>query len=412
LAESAAPLDVAAAAPLYASGPGPAAEEVSPSRAAAVPEGPPDAGKAAEAVERADAAAGPATPGAPVVSEVGDLQVERPGAESPRAPAAGPPVDTRPVLANSAMPPAPVPPEPPAPVRLAPGTPQTTAPVVEAAVPAATDPDAGLRPTADGAAVAQTGPVLAAVAAEPASVVQVPPAPPAADSLAPDAPGVALEDARGWTAPGTAPGIGTAIRPPPRPDAPPRVLLADETGVRVLQSGGAPEVQDRVVIDSIAYDPGGEVFLAGRGRPDGFVRIYVDNSEIITAAIAGDGQWRTDLPDVDKGVYTLRVDRIDAAGRVTARTETPFLRESASEIAAQAAPVAGSQADPQSGPQSGPVVVTVQPGNTLWGIAKGRYGEGILYVRVFEANRDRIRDPDLIYPGQVFDIPAPEAMAD
>ncbi len=49
--------------------------------------------------------------------------------------------------------------------------------------------------------------------------------------------------------------------------------------------------------------------------------------------------------------------------------------------------------------------MTVQPGNTLWAIARESYGEGPLFVRVFEANRDRIRDPDLIYPGQIFEIP-------
>ncbi len=52
-----------------------------------------------------------------------------------------------------------------------------------------------------------------------------------------------------------------------------------------------------------------------------------------------------------------------------------------------------------------PVTVTVQPGYTLWGIAKRNFGHGILYVQVFEANRDKIRNPDLIYPGQVFTIP-------
>jgi nucleoid-associated protein YgaU len=51
------------------------------------------------------------------------------------------------------------------------------------------------------------------------------------------------------------------------------------------------------------------------------------------------------------------------------------------------------------------VAVTVQPGSTLWAIATERYGEGIRYVQVFEANRDKIRDPDLIYPGQVFELP-------
>ena len=49
--------------------------------------------------------------------------------------------------------------------------------------------------------------------------------------------------------------------------------------------------------------------------------------------------------------------------------------------------------------------VTVQPGFTLWRIARENYGRGILYVQVFEANRDKIRNPNLIYPGQVFTVP-------
>jgi nucleoid-associated protein YgaU len=180
------------------------------------------------------------------------------------------------------------------------------------------------------------------------------------------------------------------------------VLLADDRGVRVLQPGGAPEVQEVVAIDSIAYDTAGAVILAGRGRPDSYVRIYIDNSEVITAAIDADGQWRTDLPDVDRGVYTLRVDEVDEAGKVKSRAETPFQREDPVEIAA---------ANPEAAPGPGEALkVTVQPGNTLWGIARSEWGDGILYVRVWEANKDRIRDPDLIYPGQIFDMPG--AVAD
>jgi nucleoid-associated protein YgaU len=54
------------------------------------------------------------------------------------------------------------------------------------------------------------------------------------------------------------------------------------------------------------------------------------------------------------------------------------------------------------------VTVTVQPGYTLWGIAKKNFGSGILYVQVFEANRDKIKNADLIYPGQVFTLPLPQ----
>ena len=58
---------------------------------------------------------------------------------------------------------------------------------------------------------------------------------------------------------------------------------------------------------------------------------------------------------------------------------------------------------------SAPVrAVTVQPGSTLWAIARDRWGDGLMYVRVFEANRNQIRDPDLIYPGQVFTFPEDE----
>ncbi|WP_425039384.1 LysM peptidoglycan-binding domain-containing protein [Primorskyibacter sp. S187A] len=170
----------------------------------------------------------------------------------------------------------------------------------------------------------------------------------------------------------------------------PTVLAADAEGVRVLQ---APQVTDSIALDSISYDDQGEVALTGRAR-EGFVRVYLDNTPITTSRIREDGSWRIDLPEVDRGVYTLRVDEVDAEGTVTSRVETPFKREDRANLVAQ---------DTESAAPAR--VLTVQPGNTLWAIARERYGDGVLYVRVFEANRDRIRDPDLIYPGQVFDIP-------
>ncbi|MCR4786222.1 MAG: LysM peptidoglycan-binding domain-containing protein [Lachnospiraceae bacterium] len=49
---------------------------------------------------------------------------------------------------------------------------------------------------------------------------------------------------------------------------------------------------------------------------------------------------------------------------------------------------------------------TVVQGDCLWNIAKARYGSGIDYVKIYEANRDVIGDnPDLIYPGTVFVLP-------
>ena len=50
-------------------------------------------------------------------------------------------------------------------------------------------------------------------------------------------------------------------------------------------------------------------------------------------------------------------------------------------------------------------VVMVQPGNSLWRLARRTYGSGLRYTDIYDANRDQIRDPNLIYPGQVFVLP-------
>ena len=175
-------------------------------------------------------------------------------------------------------------------------------------------------------------------------------------------------------------------------------MLADEEGIRVLQSAGpGPSEVQSVVIDTITYTPTGEVALGGRGSTNGFVRVYLDNQPIKTTRIDIGGQWRTPLPEVDTGIYRLRMDEVNEEGEVTSRVETPFKREEPEVVAAL-----DTRAEDEKDDLA---VVTVQPGNTLWGIATKRYGDGFLYVRVFEANQDRIRDPDLIYPGQVFTIP-------
>lgn len=49
--------------------------------------------------------------------------------------------------------------------------------------------------------------------------------------------------------------------------------------------------------------------------------------------------------------------------------------------------------------------VLIQSGDTLWGIAERAYGNGARYQEIFEANREVIQNPDLIYPGQKIRIP-------
>ena len=178
-----------------------------------------------------------------------------------------------------------------------------------------------------------------------------------------------------------------------RPLAPPALLIRADGDVAVLQheqAAARPDIPPSVRIDAISYDDGGEVQIVGRSlRPEAELLLYLDNRLIMRTRAAQTGDWRTTLPQVDEGVYTLRVDEVGNGDTVASRFETPFRRES-----------------PQIAAESGRVqALTVQPGNTLWGISREQFGRGVLYVQIFEANRDRIRDPHWIYPGQVFAIP-------
>jgi LysM repeat protein len=245
----------------------------------------------------------------------------------------------------------------------------------------------------------------------------------------------------------------------------PTVILADELGVRVLQDASQNEFVGTVSIDTISYNLLGEVSIGGRAAGRGFVRVYLNNKLITTSEISDSGYWKVDLLDVGAGIYTLRVDELNSAGEVLSRAETPFKREEQedlvalmdvtddtsaeetpttievetqqqteiiqitvevqAEVEALVASVSGTGLEAEvSGATSKATVAqpskaetalatpsltfrvkTVQPGSTLWAIAKESYGAGIEYFKVFEANKERIRDPDLIYPGQVFEIP-------
>ncbi len=204
----------------------------------------------------------------------------------------------------------------------------------------------------------------------------------------------------------------------------------------------APAPAEGVVIDTISYGALGQVQIEGRGQGGSHARLYLNNAAVVTAPIGAKGNWGAVLTDVAAGIYTLRVDQLDdvrhrdiaVRDAVPARSARggrggdgpsigtcggtcargggcvraccrphpprprphPPSRPPNPEPAAEPEPVAVKRAE----------VVTVQPGFTLWQIATENYGDGMLYVKVFEANKGQIRDPDLIYPGQIFAVPA------
>lgn len=184
----------------------------------------------------------------------------------------------------------------------------------------------------------------------------------------------------------------------PAPEIAAAVVVGPE-GVEVLP---APGSGGRVALGSISYADAGAVTLAGVGTAGSTLRAYVDDRLAEEAAVGDDGRWSLALDDVAAGLYRLRIDQIGPDGRVGSRVETPFQRD----FPRPRLPRPGGPTAPAAVPPGG--TITVQPGGNLWTIAREHYGSGVLYTQIFTANRELIRDPELIYPGQIFAMPEVE----
>jgi nucleoid-associated protein YgaU len=160
---------------------------------------------------------------------------------------------------------------------------------------------------------------------------------------------------------------------------------------RILQAPGRISTDGALALVMLDYDDAGRIRLSGEASAGAALRIYVDNQPAGTTVVGPTGQWDAVLErTLTPGDYMLRLDQLGASGKPDARLETPFTRVSHP-------PVEGDvQVD----------YVIVQPGNSLWRIARRVLGEGMHYVHIYEANHPQIRDPDLIYPGQVFEVPS------
>jgi len=170
-------------------------------------------------------------------------------------------------------------------------------------------------------------------------------------------------------------------------------LRSDAAGVRLMAS--APLAGAAVRLDSVDYGAAGDVVLRGRAAPGGIVRATLSGLPPAEVAPDPDGTWTLRLPRVAPGDYRLDIARASEPGAPgTDRVTVPFRRAAPADVAAALA-----------GARAGARIVTVQPGATLWAIARDRYGDGARFVQVYDANRDAIGDPDLIYPGQVFRLP-------
>ncbi|MEO0398205.1 MAG: LysM peptidoglycan-binding domain-containing protein [Pseudomonadota bacterium] len=178
---------------------------------------------------------------------------------------------------------------------------------------------------------------------------------------------------------------------PERPSDKPLILRTTPGGAtEVLQDPRDPDpALGPLSLDTIDYDDSGSVIFSGRAEPGRMVILSANGQPVGRTDADAAGRW-TLSATMTPGLYTLRVTQLDEEGRPAYVIELPFERAAPGDIELR----------------DGRVIV--QPGNSLWRIARRVYGTGFQYTVIYEANADQIRDPDLIYPGQIFELPEEE----
>jgi nucleoid-associated protein YgaU len=120
----------------------------------------------------------------------------------------------------------------------------------------------------------------------------------------------------------------------------------------------------------------------------------VTTAEVADTA-APEAPAATEAPAAAAPVDAAPAAPVDAAPGVEPPATEPVV------VAAQVPATADTAVEPAAAPTQ----VIIQPGNNLWKLSRQIYGKGIMYTVIYEANKDQIRRPDLIYPGQIFLTP-------
>ena len=318
-----------------------------------------------------------------------------------------------PVAATEQAPPA------PAPVALAAPAAKEAAPAPPAA------PSAPDKPVFDVVSVEPTGETVVAGRAAPNAKIELkdagktvgeatanaegqfviipPPLPPGEHSLA-------LAEGAGPAAQ-TSNAISVAVAEPapaPKPEAATSAPAPPPSTALALPASSGSSGQ--VAVQSIEASAGGRLVARGAAQPNAVVRLYLSGAYVGDAKASADGRWSLTIEHgMTPGAYEMRADELDPAdAKVAARADAPFDYPA---TAASAAPAASpSPPAAQAGPPADLVVDSIQThhveaGNTLWGISQKFYGDGERYEIIFAANSGQIRNPNLIYPGQVFVVP-------
>ncbi|KAB2657462.1 LysM peptidoglycan-binding domain-containing protein [Brucella tritici] len=213
---------------------------------------------------------------------------------------------------------------------------------------------------------------------------------------------------------------GQASRLITKPETAPASQENTDTAPEATAKADKPEAKPAqdlpIAIEAVEIE-GQSVFVAGKAKGGNRVIVHANDTLLGASLISPDGRFLVQSKQpLSVGDYIIRADLLDNANQVLATARVPFRREAGENISAVASDTDGQTAAP-SGANGGEAASSAAPlqkvdgsviirrGDNLWTISKRAYGKGTRYTTIYLANRDQIRNPDLIWPGQVFNMP-------
>jgi nucleoid-associated protein YgaU len=140
---------------------------------------------------------------------------------------------------------------------------------------------------------------------------------------------------------------------------------------------------------AVDYDTHGHAIFSGTAPAGSSVTVTLGGAALGSATADASGHWHLQAPaPTAPGMITLNATAPD--GSALPAVTAPFAPEELSKAL-----------------QEGHVLIV--PGDNLWMIARRVYGKGTLYTLIYSANAGAIHDPNLIFPGQAFILPKPQA---
>ncbi len=195
--------------------------------------------------------------------------------------------------------------------------------------------------------------------------------------------------------------------------------LINEGEINVLKNAGLSEISFEATFPNVKYPfavyKNGFVtanhflnqleLLKINKKPFQFIvtRLFPNKKNLFNTNIKVSLEDYTIKEDVKQGmdvVVTIKLKQYRDYGTKVCKVTIKQAKPVAKPVVTRPAPTS-----PAPTPAQPTRTYTVKRGDCLWNIAKRYYGNGSQYTKIFNANRDKIKNANLIYPGQVFIIP-------